>query len=161
MSSPASSTNEPCQCESQRTGPAEGANCPDCGQQSHPRVSPPTVPGSAVPAPHPRSKNTGIVMSVIALAMGVANSIYALSVMDWLTGGGFLGGFAGVAMLYPPALWLFVQVPFAIVTTPILFHGTSQHEDRKIRTYGCTAIGIGILGSFIFIVISTIWILNS
>lgn len=100
-------------------------------------------------------------MALIALVMGVANSIYALSVMDWLTGGGFLGGFAGVAMLYPPALWLIVQAPFALVAMLMLFHGTGSPETRTLRMYGSTAIGIGLLGTLVVMVFTTIRILSS
>ena len=106
-----STNSAQCQCGYDRTGLSADAVCPECGkleiQQSTRRKNLIQAWRSSKHR-HTRSE---FVMSAMTLAAGLGNSAFAIYLLITLMRPGFKGSTAGLALMYPPLIWLAVILP--------------------------------------------------
>ena len=100
---------------------------------------------------HSRCIKTGFVLAIVSCALGLANAALALYSAFYLLTPGFKGGTAGMILLYPPAVWILVQIPVAFVA---LIANNFPAEPTKLKRYSGWMIAISISASLLAIVLS-------
>ena len=97
--------------------------------------------------------------SVFTCLLGLGNSILAIFFMNMLINSqGFLGGTGGIAMIYPPLIWIFVQVPVGVLCVLLTFLGRTTKSVTVLRTYSLIFMGSGIGGSLVIVAVASILI---
>ena len=148
-----------CKCGYDQTGLDADTPCPECGQINNHKIRLLAKPGWAwrnCSSPCPKF---GFSLAILTLILSLANSLLALYFMLWLLSPGFKGGTAGFALLYPPLLWIFVQLPVALFAICIVFIGATTKGATMLRTYSTLVVMLSIAGSFLIIAFITAFML--
>ncbi len=146
-----------CQCGYDRSGLDENALCPECGllqlmsPKWHKRVR--LVWRNC----HSRWIRTGFVLAIVSCALGLANAAFAIYTTIYLMTPGFKGGTAGFILLYPPAVWIVIQLPIAFLT---LIVTSFPAEKTKLKRYSGLLITISLCIPVIAIVLSFVLVLG-
>lgn len=102
-----------------------------------------------------RVAKAGLIIALITFLLGLANSILAVYLAVWLSSPGFKGGTAGMALLYPPLIWVFLQVPFTVVAlVTLVVPGPSTEAVAIIKRFGFCLSGIGFFGPVVIFAIA-------
>ena len=102
-----------------------------------------------------RVAKAGLIIALITFLLGLANSILAVYLAVWLSSPGFKGGTAGMALLYPPLIWVFLQVPFTVVALVTLaVPGPPTEAVAIIKRFGFCLAGIGFFGPVVIFAIA-------
>ena len=146
-----------CQCGYDRSGLDENALCPECGllklmsPKWHNRVR--LVWRNC----HSRCIKTGFVLAIVSCALGLANAAFAIYTTIYLLTPGFKGGTAGFILLYPPAVWIVIQLPIAFLTLIVTNVPT---EMTKLKSYSGLLSTISLCVPLIAIVLSFVLVFS-
>ena len=157
-----------CRCGYDRTSLQMDQCCPECGQLEY--KAPKFLKRFAWA--WRLSTNTwskiGCVLSMMLLALGVANAVFLIGLLVYLLAPGFQGGTAGMALLFPPMIWGGVQIPATVMVVVILIlvnelSRTNSRTCAATKTlqkfnYWCVTMGLCIPlvligGTFIYVFI--------
>ncbi len=155
-----------CHCGYDPTGFDSDGICPECGRSRGERKGWLSAPLWSWRHCGSWWLRFGFACSVLTLVLGIASSVLVIYLVDELSGGGFKGGTAGIAILYPPLLWLFVQLPVVVFSLIILGIGRNRSKKAQgagngaamLSRYSGACMLFGMVGSLIVIIIGTVLI---
>ncbi|MDG2094461.1 MAG: hypothetical protein P8J89_04240 [Phycisphaerales bacterium] len=123
--------------------------CPECGhfklQKSELKVR---AAWRSCPS---RAMKIGFVLSASSLALGLLNAAAMIYAVAWLMTPGFKGGTAGFILIYPPLIWVVVQLPAGLLANFFRFSKDCSQASMKLKKLGGDMIAIGLIAPFILI----------
>ena len=157
-----------CHCGYDPTGLDPEGICPECGRRKGERKGRFSAPLWSWRHCGSWCLRVGFLCSVLTLILAVLNSALSIYCVAYLSSGGFKGGTAGFIIIYPPLLWVIVQLPLAIVSAIIVLIGACRsrklnagnHGGAMLFSYSVACVVPGLVGSFIVILVSTLLILS-
>ena len=146
-----------CRCGYPRAGADHRRPCPECGAFEIREGGGFAESQLAWAWRESRSRlvKAGLIIALITFLLGLANSFLAVYLAVWLSSPGFKGGTAGMALLYPPLIWVFLQVPFTVVAlVTLVVPGPSTEAVAIIKRLGFCLSGIGFFGPVVIFTVA-------
>ena len=138
-----------CVCGYSRHGLQSKVPCPECGQlkvrKSKLKLK------AAWRSCSSRATKIGFVLSASSLALGLLNAAAMIYAMAWLMTPGFKGGTAGFILMYPPLIWVVVQLPAGLIAYLVCLARDGSQAASTLSTLGGRMIAIGLIAPFILI----------
>ena len=142
-----------CQCGYDRTGLSADAVCPECGQlviqQSIQRKN--LI--QAWRTSSGQRARSGLILSAMTLALGLANAAFTIYLIMSLTSPGFKSSTAGLALIYPPLIWIVVQLPLGILAIKSVAYRNIPECNVSLKNYSCGFIFFGLAPGLLLIVV--------
>ena len=157
---PSGTSQGTCQCGYARTGLEPGRRCPECGEPRLQRTKWLTEFREAWRSAASRIARAGFVLASLLFGLALLNSAATIYFALWLQTPGYKGSTAGMVMLYPPLIWVLLQVPISLLAGVIVFLGRSTEADAIIRRCSWSLLLLGLVGSFAAIAISFAWLFS-
>ena len=146
-----------CYCGYDLFGRIEEGRCPECGQsitQNVGNLENLSLAWRYSPSIWPKY---AFVFSMFTCLLGLGNSILAIYFMNMLINfEGYRDPMTGIAMLYAPFIWVFVQLPVGILCLFFISRGRTTKSATVLRRYSSKIMGASIGGSFIILAAATI-----
>ena len=135
-----------CRCGYDRAGSGRDHPCPECGEVEIWQGGSFAQLRWAWRTSGSRVAKAGLIFALFSLLLGLTNSTLTIYVVAWLMTPGFKGGMAGMALLYPPLIWAFLQLPATLLAlVPLTVCGPSTEAVGIIRRLGFCLSGIGFV----------------
>jgi len=124
--------------------------CPECGhfklQKSELKVR---AAWRSCPS---RVTKCGFVFSAGSLGLGLFNAAATIYFVVWLFFiPGYKGSTAGFILIYPPLVWLFIQLPAGLLAYLLCLSQDDSQSASTLRKLGKRMIAIGLIVSFLII----------